>query len=138
MMVNFAMHALRPAKYNLCIVAAVAMISGCQGLDAARTDAVFIEPVVHPLRSKPAVQPIYVTYQVHTLRADPEILMTSTVPSTGSTYAFSSPQAIKVRTLGPVKVAFSPGDGGPLLGSAPYICSPSGFGRLASCHPRYL
>ena len=116
----------------------ISAIAGCQSMDATETSSVFVKPVVHAVRSKPAVQPVYVMYQVHSLRADPEILMTSTVTSTGSTYAYASPQAIKVRTLGPVKVAFSPGDGGPLLGSSPYICSPSGFGRLASCHPRYL
>ncbi|QKD04583.1 hypothetical protein [Mesorhizobium loti] len=137
MTVNFAMGAFRPGKYNLIIVAAVAMISGCQGLDATRTDVVFIKPVVHPMRSKPLAQPVYAMSTVHSLRIEPEILMTSAVRTTESAYAFASPQLIKVRTL-PMKVAFNPGDDGAFPGASPYICSPSGFGQRASCHPRYL
>ena len=122
----------------VCIVAAVAIISGCQGLDPTKTDAVALKPVVHPARVKPAVPPVYSMSTVHSLRSDPQILMTSAVRTTESAYAFTSPQPIKVRTPGPVKVSFNPGDDGALLGSSPYICSPSGFGQLASCHPRYL
>jgi hypothetical protein len=129
---NSAMGALRPGKFNLCIVAAVAMISGCQCLDATRTGAVLIEPAVHP------VQPVYATPMVHSLRSDPPILMTSAIGTTESAYTVASPPRIKVRTPGPVTVSFNPGDGGAFLGSSPYICSPSGFGQLASCHLRYL
>jgi len=141
MMSKSAMGAFGPSKNMVSIVAAVAMISavaGCQGLDATKTDAVFIKPVVHPVRAKPAAQPVYAMSTVHSLRSDPQILMTSAVRTTESAYAFTSPQPIKVRTPGPVKVSFNPGDDSALLGSSPYICSPSGFGQLASCHPRYL
>ena len=137
MTVNSAINAFRPGKYNLCIVAAAAMISGCQCLDATKTDAVSIKPVVHLVRSKPAVQTVYAMSTVHSFRIEPQILMTSAVRTTESAYAFTSPQLIKVRTL-PVKVAFNPGDDGAFPGASPYICSPSGFGQRASCHPRYL
>ena len=84
-----------------------------------------------------AVQTVYAMSTVHSLRIEPQILMTSAVRTTESAYAFTSPQLIKVRTL-PVKVAFNPGDDGAFPGASPYICSPSGFGQRASCHPRYL
>lgn len=141
MMNKSAMGAFRPSKNIASIVAVVAMISaiaGCQGMDATETNSVFIKPVVHPVRSKPAVLPVYAMSTVHSLRAEPQILMTSAIQTTESDYAFASSPPIKVRTPGPVKIAFNPGDDGPLLGGSPYICSPSGFGQRASCHPRYL
>ena len=141
MMNKSAMGAFRPSKNIVSIVAVMAMISaiaGCQGMDATETSSVFIKPVVHPVRGKPVAQPVYAMSTVHSLRIEPQIMMTSAVQTTENDFAFASPQPIKVRTTGPVKVAFSPGDDGPLLGGSPYICSPSGFGQRASCHPRYL
>ncbi|AEH89640.1 MULTISPECIES: hypothetical protein [Mesorhizobium] len=133
-----AMGAFRPGKYNLCVVAAVAMVSGCQGLDATKTDAVFIKPVVHSVRGNSAVKPVYAMSTVHSFRIDPPLLTTSAIRTTENAYAFTSPPQMKVHTPGPVKVSFNPGDDGAFPGSSPYICSPSGFGQLASCHPRYL
>ncbi|QKC84596.1 hypothetical protein [Mesorhizobium sp. NZP2077] len=141
MMNKSAMGAFRPSKNIVSVVAIVAMISaiaGCQGMDATETNSVSIKPVVHPIRSKPAALPVYAMSTVHSLRIEPRILMTSAAQTTESDYAFASPQPAKVRTPGPVKVAFNPGEDGPLLGGSPYICSPSGFGQRASCHPRYL
>ncbi|TPN54276.1 hypothetical protein FJ976_09950 [Mesorhizobium sp. B1-1-9] len=132
------MGAFRPGKYNLCVVAAVAMVSGCQGLDATKTDAVFIKPVVHSVRGNSAVKPVYAMSTVHSFRIDPPLLTTSAIRTTENAYAFTSPPQMKVHTPGPVKVSFNPGDDGAFPGSSPYICSPSGFGQLASCHPRYL
>jgi hypothetical protein len=132
MMSNSAKGAFRPSKNMVSIVAAVAMISmvaGCQGMDETKTNSVLI---------KPAVQPVYAMSMVHSLRSEPQILMTSTIRTTERDYAFASPQPIKVRTPAPVKVSFNPGDGGTFLGGSPYICSPSGFGQRASCRPRYL
>lgn len=137
-MSNSAMGAFRPGKYNLCIVTAVVMISGCQALDATKTDAVAFKPVVHPVRGKPAVLPLHAMTTIHSLRTEPELLMTSTTGSTEIDYAFISPQPIKIGTPGPAKIAYNPVIGGSFAGSSPYICSPSGFGQRASCHPRYL
>jgi hypothetical protein len=132
MMNNSAMGAFRPSKNVVSIAAAVAMLSmvaGCQGMDETKTNSVLI---------KPAVQPVYGMSMVHSLRSEPQVLMTSTIRTTERDYAFATPQRIKVRTPAPVKVSFNPGDGGPFLGGSPYICSPSGFGQRASCRPRYL
>ncbi|WP_044549888.1 hypothetical protein [Mesorhizobium japonicum] len=137
-MSNCAMGAFRPGKYSLCIVAAAAMISGCQALDATKTDAVALKPVVHALRSKPVVLPVYVMSTVHSLRIEPELLTTSTTGSTEIDHAFVSPQPIKIGTPGAGKIAYNPAIGGSFPGSSPYICSPSGFGQRASCHPRYF
>ncbi|MFC3322388.1 hypothetical protein [Mesorhizobium cantuariense] len=140
---NSAMGAFRSSKNIISIVGAVAMISavaGCQGMDATETNSVLIKPVVHAVRSRPAVQPVQAGFFVRSLRAEPTIQMTSTVRTAEAErdYAFASPQRIKVRTPAPVKVSFNPGDGGTSLGGSPYICSPSGFGQRASCRPRYL
>jgi len=137
-MSNSTTGAFRPGKYNLCIVAAVAIISGCQGLDPTKTDAVALKPVVHPARVKPAVPPVYAMSTVHSLRAEPQILMTSTIGSTEIDYAFVAPQRVKIGAPGPVRISYNPAIGGSFPGSSPYICSPSGFGQRASCHPRYL
>ncbi|MER8465099.1 hypothetical protein [Mesorhizobium sp. M1409] len=139
MMNNSAMGAFRPSKNIVSIVTAAVMsfmVAGCQGMDATETNSVLIKPVVHAVRSEPAVQPVQAGYFVRSLRAEPQILMTSTVRTTERDYAFASP--IKVRTPAPVKVSFNPGSGGRFLSGSPYICSPSGFGQRASCRPRYL
>ena len=141
MMNKSAMGAFRPSKNIVSIVAAVAMsfmVAGCQGMDATETNSVLIKPVVHAIRSQPAVQPVQAVFVVHSLRAEPTIQMTSTVRTTERDYAFAPPQRINVRTPAPVRVSFNPGDGGTLLGGSPFICSPSGFGQRASCRPRYL
>ncbi|MER9296389.1 hypothetical protein NKI38_07790 [Mesorhizobium sp. M0621] len=141
MMNNDAMGAFRPSKNIVSIVTAVVMsfmVAGCQSMDATETSSVLIKPVVHAVRSQPAVQPVQAEFFVRSLRAEPQILMTSTIRTTEKDYAFASPQRITVRTPAPVKVSFNPGDGGTVLGSSPYVCSPSGFGQRASCHPRYL
>nr|WP_082525438.1 hypothetical protein [Mesorhizobium sp. Root102] len=138
MMNNSAMGGFRSSKKIRSIVAAVAMssvVAGCQGMDATETNSVLIKPVVHAVGSQPAVQP---GFFVRSLRAEPTIQMISTVRTTERDYAFASPQRITVRTPAPVKVSFNPGDGGPVLGGSPFICSPSGFGQRASCRPRYL
>ncbi|TIN20998.1 MAG: hypothetical protein E5Y31_22240 [Mesorhizobium sp.] len=104
-------------------------------MDATETNSVLIKPVVHAVRSQPAVQP---GSFVRSLKAEPTIQMTSTVRTTERDYAFAPPQRIKVRTPAPVKVSFNPGNGRTFLGGSPFICSPSGFGQRASCRPRYL
>lgn len=147
MMNNSGMGAFRQSKNIgstkniLSIVAAVATISavaGCQSMDATETNSVLIKPVVHAVRSQPAVQPVQAVFVVRSLRAEPTIQMTSTVRTTERDYAFAPPQGINAGAPAPVKVSFNPGDGGSFLGGSPFICSPSGFGQRASCHPRYL
>ena len=123
-MKNSALGAFGSIKNNaFTIVAAVAiaMVSGCQSMDATKTSSILVKPVVYSVRSEPAVQPVRVRSMVHSLRA----------------YAFASPSRIKSRTPAPVKVSYNPGNGGTFLGSSPYICSPSGFGQRASCRRRY-
>lgn len=140
MMDNSAMGVFRPGKYNPCIVAAAVMmgaISGCQGLDATKTDSVFIKPVVHSVRSTPRVQPVQARFFVRSLRIEPSLELTSTIRTTETAYAYPSPQPITVRTPDPLNVSFNSGDDGAFPGSSPYICSPSGFGQQAACHARF-
>ncbi|TSE12471.1 hypothetical protein C1D09_008960 [Mesorhizobium intechi] len=132
------MGAFRPGIFGPCIVAAVALISGCQALDATKADAVAFKPVVHAVRGKAAVLPLHAMTAVHSLRIEPELLVTSTTGSTEIDYAFMSPKPIKIGTPRPAKIAYNPVIGGSFPGNSPYICSPSGFGQRASCHPRSL
>lgn len=137
---NFsARAALRPGKtYAYVVVAAISMISGCQSVDTTKTNAVLIKPVVHSVRDKPSVHPALRASTVHALRNKPLVHLTSTIRTAERDYAFATPQRIKVPTLTPAKVSYNPVNGGPFLGSSPYICSPSGFGQRASCRARYL
>ncbi|WP_348629347.1 hypothetical protein [Mesorhizobium sp. M7A.F.Ca.ET.027.02.1.1] len=146
MMKKSAMGAVNPSKNIVsirnivAIVAAAAVISvvaGCQSMDANETNSVLVKPVVHAIRSQPAVQPVQAGFLVRSLRADLPIQMTS-ITGTESGYAFAPPQRIRASTPAPVKISFNPGDGGTFSGGSPYICSPSGFGQRASCRPRYL
>lgn len=135
---NSAMAAFRQGKkHAYIVVAAISMISGCQNVDATKTNAILIKPVVHSVRSKPAISPVHVS-TVRSMRVDPLIQLTSAIRTTERDYAFAPPQRLKVRTPAPVKVSYNPANGGPFLGSSPYICSPSGFGQRASCRARYL
>ncbi|MFD2057866.1 hypothetical protein ACFSQT_33710 [Mesorhizobium calcicola] len=139
-MKNFAIGAFGSGKNNAFVIVAavvVAMVSGCQSMDATKTNSILVKPVVHSLRGKPAVQPVRARSTVHSLRSEPLVQMTSAVRAIEKAYAFASPQRVKVRTPAPVKASYNPGNGGPFLGNSPYICSPSGFGQRASCRPRY-
>jgi hypothetical protein len=137
-MKNSAMGAFRSGKnsaFMIVAAVAIAMVSGCQSVDATKTNSV--KPVVHSLGSKPAVQPVRATFIAHSSRSEPLVYMTSAVRTIERAYAFASPPRIKVRTPAPVKASYNPGNGGTFLGNSPYICSPSGFGQRASCRPRY-
>lgn len=127
-MKNSAMGAFRSGKNNAFIVVAavvIAMVSGCQNVDATKTNSVLVKPVVRA------------SFVVHSLRSEPLIQMTSAVRTAERAYAFASTPQIKVRTPAPVKVSYNPGNGGTFLGNSPYICTPSGFGQRASCRRRY-
>lgn len=107
-------------------------------MDATRTGSVLIAPVVHPVRSKPAVRPVQAGYVMRSLRIEPEMLMTSTIQTTERTYAFAPPPPMAPRMAGPVKVAFNSGESGAFPGGSPWVCGPSGFGQRASCRARSL
>ncbi|MBB6408003.1 hypothetical protein [Mesorhizobium sangaii] len=135
-----AMGAFRSSKNNAFMIVAavaVAMVSGCQSVDATKTNSVLGKPVVHSLGSKPAVEPVRAMFIAHSSRSEPLVQMTSAARTIERAYAFASPPRIKARTPAPVKASYNPGNGGTFLGNSPYICSPSGFGQRASCRPRY-
>ncbi|RWE44015.1 MAG: hypothetical protein EOS78_03105 [Mesorhizobium sp.] len=136
---NSAAGVFRPSKkaLSIIVVAMTSLVAGCQVMDATNTGSVIIAPAVHPVQSRPPVQSFQAGYVVRSLRAEPQVLMTSTIRTTERTYAFAPPP-ITTRTLGPVKVAFNPVDDATFSGSSPYICSPSGFGQRASCRARSL
>ena len=130
-MKNSAMNAFRSGKNYACTVAAaavIAMVSGCQSVDATKTNSILAEPVVHSVRA---------TSMVHSLRSEPLIRVARTIRTSERAYAFASPPRIKVSTPAPAKVSYNPGNGGTFLGNSPYICSPSGFGQRAICRSRY-
>lgn len=136
---NSAAGVFRPSKkaLSIVVVAVTSLVAGCQVMDATNTGSVIITPAVHPVQSRPPVQPFQGGYVVQSLRAEPQVLMTSTTRTTERTYAFAPPP-VTTPTLGPVKVAFNPVDGATFSGGSPYVCSPSGFGQRASCRARSL
>jgi hypothetical protein len=128
----------RARRFSVGIVAVfteVFMISGCQYIDTASTNSVFVKPLVSSLGS-PA-RPVQAAPVVRSPRSDQPIeIMSTSGASTEGVYPFVAPRPVKVPTVQPVVVSLNLSDDGPLLGSSPYICSPSGFGQLANCHAR--
>ncbi|MBZ9721739.1 hypothetical protein LB519_28240 [Mesorhizobium sp. AD1-1] len=126
----------RLGKKHACAFAAVALISmmsGCQSMDATKTSSIGTKPVVHSLGQR-------VHYakdkRLHLINRKPLTKMTNVTRTREEAYAaFVRPH--RVGRPATVKVSYSLGNGGPLLGHSPWICGPSGFGQRASCRSRY-
>jgi hypothetical protein len=123
-------------KKYACAFAAVAlisMISGCQSMDTTKTGSISTKSVVHTLGKK--VHHIK-KKRLHLVNRKPLTRMSSVTRTREVAYAaFVRPQ--RVGRPAPVKVSYSLGKSGPLLGHSPWICGPSGFGQRASCRSRY-
>jgi hypothetical protein len=135
-MKKFMESGARIGRKYACAFAAVALIStvsGCQSMDATKTSSISTKPVVHALGKKVH----YVkNKRLHLINRKPLAQMTMVTRTREEAYAaFVRPQ--RVGRPAPVRVSYSPGNGGPFLGHSPWICSPSGFGQRASCRSRY-
>ncbi|TIW99864.1 MAG: hypothetical protein E5V59_06825 [Mesorhizobium sp.] len=127
---------VRIGKKYACAFAAVAlisMISGCQSMDTTKTGSIGTKPVVHSLGKK--VHHVK-KKRLHLVNRKPLTRMSSAMRIREVAYA----AFVRTQRIGrpaPVKVSYSLGKSGPLLGHSPWICGPSGFGQRASCRSRY-
>ncbi|MER8443451.1 hypothetical protein NKH52_09635 [Mesorhizobium sp. M1066] len=133
---KFMERGARMGKKYACAFAAVAlisMVSSCQSMDATKTGSIGTKSAVHALGKKVH----YVkNKRLHLINRKPLTQMTSVTRTREEAYAaFVRPQ--RLGRPAPVKVSYSPGNGGPFLGHSPWICGPSGFGQRASCRSRY-
>ncbi|TGV10504.1 hypothetical protein EN816_26235 [Mesorhizobium sp. M8A.F.Ca.ET.173.01.1.1] len=126
----------RIGKKYACAFAAVAlisMVSGCQSMDATKTGSISTRPEARMLGQKAH----YVQKKrLHLVDRKSLTRITSVTRTREEAYAaFVRPQ--RIGKTAPVKVSYSLGNSGPLLGHSPWICGPSGFGQRASCRSRY-
>ncbi|CAN7623549.1 hypothetical protein [Mesorhizobium sp. LjRoot246] len=123
----------RIGKKYACAFAAIALISmmsGCQSMDTTKTGSIGTKPVVHSLGKKVHQK------RLHLVNRKPLTRMSSVMRTREVAYA-AFVRTQRVGRPAPVKVSYSLGKSGPLLGHSPWICGPSGFGQRASCRSRY-
>ncbi|TPL93129.1 hypothetical protein FJ943_26645 [Mesorhizobium sp. B2-3-10] len=125
-------------KYT-CAVAAfvlVSMVSGCQTMDTTKTGSINGRTIDYGFGKM-----AHHAGKVHHVKAKllyrkPLTQMSVVTRTREEAYAaFVRPQ--RIDRPAPVKVSYSPGNGGQFLGHSPWICGPSGFGQRASCRSRY-
>ncbi|AZO15759.1 hypothetical protein EJ069_14180 [Mesorhizobium sp. M2A.F.Ca.ET.043.05.1.1] len=116
----------------LAAVALVSMVSGCQSMDTMKTGSLSVKPVTEQLGKK--------THHVsnrrlHVVNRKTMTRMTSVTRVREEAYAaFVRPR--RLRDAAPVKISYTLGSVGPLLGHSPWICGPSGFGQRSACRAR--
>lgn len=115
----------------LAAVALVSMASGCQSMDTMKTGSLNVKPVTEQLGNKMH----HVRNRLHVVNRKPMMRMTRVTRVREEAYAaFVRPQPARVPR--PVKISYSMGSVGPLLGHSPWICGPSGFGQRSACRAR--
>ncbi|RWL83316.1 MAG: hypothetical protein EOR67_03390 [Mesorhizobium sp.] len=116
----------------LAAVALVSMVSGCQSMDTMKTGSLSVKPVTEQLGKKTR----HVRNgRLHVVNRKPLTRTISVTPVREEAYAaFVRPQPARVPR--PVKISYSMGSVGPLLGHSPWICGPSGFGQRSACRAR--
>ncbi|MDX8517237.1 hypothetical protein [Mesorhizobium dulcispinae] len=114
-------------------IALVSMVCGCQTMDVGKTGSINgNKPVANALGKNVHYVNKKRLYRVH---RKPLTQMTSVTRVREEAYAaFVRPQ--RIRTPAPIKVSYSLGSVGPLLGHSPWICGPSGFGQRSACRAR--
>jgi hypothetical protein len=133
---NAAVRLRKNGTYTVAAIAVIAILSGCQSVDATKTSSVRGEPVIHPLGGE--IQSVKRKPVARWASRKPLVQMSSVTRTTETAYAaFIRPQRARINTPAPVKVSYSLGNGGPFLGHSPWICGPSGFGQRATCRSRY-
>ncbi|WP_192256418.1 hypothetical protein [Mesorhizobium silamurunense] len=115
-------------------IALVSMVSGCQSMDAGKTGSIAgNKPMANALGKKVHYVKTKRLYRAH--HRKPLTQTTSVTRVREEAYAaFVRPQ--RIRTPASVKVSYSLGSVGPLLGHSPWICGPSGFGQRSACRAR--
>lgn len=111
----------------------VSAVSGCQSMDTMKTASIGAKTAV-PATAKKVH---YVKKQrLHRVHRKSLIQTSSVTRVREEAYSiFVRPRAVP--RPAPVKVSYTMGSAGPLLGRSPWICGPSGFGQRASCRSRY-
>ncbi|TPK98311.1 hypothetical protein FJ567_18215 [Mesorhizobium sp. B2-4-16] len=132
---NFMNEAAVFGRKYACAIAAVAltsMVSGCQSMDTMKTSSIGTGPAAHTTAKKVH----YLKKQrLHRVHRKPLTQMSSVMRIREEAYAaFVRPQPARVPR--PVKISYSMGSVGPLLGHSPWICGPSGFGQRSACRAR--
>ncbi|TPI19418.1 hypothetical protein [Mesorhizobium sp. B4-1-1] len=122
----------RRYAHAFAAVALVSMVSGCQSMDTMKTASLSIKPATHMTGKK--------VYHLKKQRL-PRIHRKPLTQTTSVTRVREEAYAAYVRTqrvrlAGPVRISYSPGSVGPLLGHSPWICGPSGFGQHSACRAR--
>lgn len=116
----------------LAAVALVSVVSGCQSMDTMKTGSLSVKPVTQQLGKK---MHHVKSRQLHVVNRKPMTQMSSVMRVREEAYAaFVRPQPARVPR--PVKISYSMGSVGPLLGHSPWICGPSGFGQRSACRAR--
>jgi len=108
-------------------------VSGCQSMDAMKTASISAKTAMQPTGKKVHYVKKQRLHRVHRTK----LIQTSSVTRVREeAYSiFVRPQ--RVRMPAPVKVSYTLGSAGPLIGHSPWICGPSGFGQRASCRSRF-
>jgi len=116
----------------LAAVALVSMVSGCQSMDTIKTGSLSVKPVTEQLGNK---MHHVKNRRLHVVSRKPMTRMTRVTRVREEAYAaFVRPQRLHMPA--PVKVSYTLGSVGPLLGHSPWICGPSGFGQRSACRAR--
>ncbi|RWL47489.1 MAG: hypothetical protein EOR60_07750 [Mesorhizobium sp.] len=116
----------------LAAVALVSMVSGCQSMDTMKTGSLSVKPVTEQLGNK---MHHVKNRRLHVVSRKPMTRMTRVTRVREEAYAaFVRPQRLHMPA--PVKVSYTLGSVGPLLGHSPWICGPSGFGQRSACRAR--
>ncbi|RAZ84662.1 hypothetical protein DPM33_30895 [Mesorhizobium hawassense] len=115
----------------LAAVALASMVSGCQSMDTMKTGSLSVKPMTEQLGKKMHLK----TKRLNMVNRKPLTRMTRVTRVREEAYAaFVRPQ--RPHAPAPVKVSYTLGSVGPLLGHSPWICGPSGFGQRAACRAR--
>jgi len=116
----------------LAAIALVSMVSGCQSMDTIKTGSLSVKPVTEQLGNK---MHHVKNRRLHVVSRKPMTRMTRVTRVREEAYAaFVRPQRLHMPA--PVKVSYTLGSVGPLLGHSPWICGPSGFGQRSACRAR--
>ena len=132
---DFMNKAAGVGKRNACVIAALALasiVSGCQSMDTMKTGSLSVKPVTEQLGKK---MHHVSNRRLHVVNRKPMTRMTRVTRVREEAYAaFVRPQRLHMPA--PVKVSYTLGSVGPLLGHSPWICGPSGFRQRSACRAR--
>lgn len=130
-MTNIVGDLRKPGIYTAAAIALISVAGSCQSAVAAEAGSAHGKPAVHKVGKT-----VHYVKRKQTFYRKPLTRMVGVTRTTELAYAaFVRPHRVGAPAL--LKVSYSLGDAGPLLGRSPWICSPSGFGQQSSCRSRY-